>query len=177
MKTSHWGRTLLYTYKYLPRITEGIDKMVNQTAFNSFFYCNNNQKDNNVMAVSDKLIRLIERKKKLVNMKVLVDRCLLACDELNAQILVEKYIDNDISEDIARRHNINIRTYFRKLDSAESNFYSQMVKMGFDEEKLSAYLAEEKWIIEVFDNFAKQDDESKKSNAGEGDFEEEMGAD
>ena len=163
MKTSHWGRTILYTYKYLPRITEGIDKMVNQTAFNSFFYCNNNQKDNNVLAVSHKLIGLIERKKRLVNIKVLVDKCLLACQPLNAQLLVEKYIDNDISEEIAQRHGLNIRTYFRKLESAEANFYSHMVKMGYDESKILRYLAEEKWILEVYENFNKQAVESLKN--------------
>ncbi len=164
MKTSQWGKTILYTYKYLPRITEGIDKMVNQTAFNSFFYCNNNQKDNNVLAVSNKIIKLIERKKRLVNIKVLVDKCLLACQPLNAQLLVEKYIDNDTSEDIASRHGINIRTYFRKLESAEANFYSHMVKLGFSEGKISEYLAEEKWILEVFENFNKQAEEIGKTS-------------
>lgn len=181
MKTSHWGRTLLYTYKYLPRITEGIDKMVDRTAINSFFYCNNNQKNNNVLSVSDKLIRLIERKKKLINIRVLVDDCLLASQPLYAQILVEKYIDNDISDDIAKRHDINIRTYFRKLESAEASFYSHMVKRGFDEKKLFSYLSEEKWILEVYENFVKQDNESKKqeksASSSDDENEEEMFAD
>ena len=70
-------------------------------------------------------------------------------------------MDNDISDEIALRHNLNIRTYFRKLEAAESNFYSFMVKMGFDEEKLFSYLAEEKWILEVYENFLKQGKETQ----------------
>lgn len=157
MKTSQWGKTLLYTYKYLPRITESIDKMVNQAALNSFYYYSNNQKDNSVYVVSDKIAELIKRKSRLVNIKVLVDKSLLACEKLSGQILVEKYIDNESSEEIAQKHNLNVRTYFRKLEAAETNFYSNMVKNGFDEKKLNDYLIEEKWIIEVFQNFSKQE--------------------
>ena len=153
---NQWAKTLLYVYKYLNRITDGIDKLVDRSALNSFYYCNNNQRDNTVLSVTNKIIQLIERKKRLVNIKVLVDKCLLSCDQLCGQLLVEKYIDNDISEVIAERHNINIRTYFRKLESAEKNFYSNMVKLGYNAEKIEKYLAEEKWIIEVYQNFQKQ---------------------
>lgn len=156
MKTSQWGKTLLYTYKYLPRIADAIDKMVNRTALNSFYYYDNSQKNNGVLAVSERIIDLIERKRRLVNIKVLVDKALLACEQLDGAMLVEKYIDNDISEDIATRHNMNIRTYFRKIETAETSFNRHLIKLGFDENRLREYLAEEKWILEVLDNFQKQ---------------------
>lgn len=164
MKTSQWGNALLYTYKYFARITDAIDKMVNQTALNSYYYCNNNQKDNSVQAVSNRIISLIERKSRLINIKVLVDECLKSCDKLSAQILIEKYMDNDTSEEIAQRHNLNVRTYFRRLESAETTFYSHMVKLGFDENKLNSYLKEEKWIIEVVNNFSEQSKEVKPAD-------------
>ena len=156
MKTNQWGKTLLYTYKYLPRITDAIDKMVDRTALNSFYYYDNNQKDNGVLAVSEKMLGLIQRKSRLINIKVLVDNALLGCESLYGQILIEKYIDNDTAEDIAQRHKLNIRTYFRKLELAETDFYSNIVKRGFDEKKLNEYLEEEKWILEVYQNFQNQ---------------------
>ena len=166
MKTNQWAKTLLYTYKYLNRITDGIDKLVDRSALNSFYYCNNNQKINEVEAVSNKIIDLIERKKRLVNIKVLVDKCLLSCDELSSQILIEKFIEDDISEDIAKRHNLNIRTYFRKQEGAESSFYACLVKMGYDDERLFKYLADERWILEVYDNFQRlAEEEQERMNA------------
>lgn len=175
MKLNQWTKTLLYVYKYLNRITDGIDKLVDRSALNSFYYCSNNQRDNSVLAVSNKILELIERKKRLVNVKVLVDKCLLSCDELCSQLLIEKYIDNDISEVIAQRHNINIRTYFRKLESAESNFYSNMLKLGYDDKKMSKYLADEKWIMEVYENFQRQqegENSNKNSSVHEDESEE-----
>jgi len=158
MKTSQWGKTLLYTYKYLPRITDAIDKMVEQAALNSFYF-SNNQKDNGVLAVSEKISKLIERKNRLINIKVLVDKALLACEEMNGKILVEKFIDDEMCESIAKRYNLNIRTYFRKQEVAEANFYSNIVKLGFDENRLNKYLSEEKWIIDVLEKYQGQNED------------------
>ena len=164
MKTNQWAKTLLCTYKYLDRLTDAIDKMVEQDALNSFYYCSLNQRDNDVEAVSNRIIELIERKKRLVNIKVLVDKCLLSCDKLSGQILVERFIEDDLSEDIAQRHNLNIRTYFRKQENAERQFYGNMVKLGYDEEKTKKYLADEKWIIEVYEKYQIQSDEIKETD-------------
>ncbi len=157
MKSNLWVKTLLYTYKYLNRITDGIDQMVEENAINSFYFCNNNLCDNSTMAIADKIIALIERKKRLINIKVLVDKCLLACDKTNAQILVERFIDDDSAELVAQRRGINIRTYFRKQDRAESDFYSQMARFGYSVDKLEKYLCDEGWIIDIFERFNKEE--------------------
>lgn len=161
MKTSEWGKTLLYTYKYFNRITDAIDKMVNQAALNSYF--DYNQKGKGTLTVTQKILDLVERKKKIINMKVLVDKCLLACDGISGTILVERYIDNDSCDVIAQRHNINERTYYRRQESAEAKFYSNMVALGYDEQKLNEYLADEKWIIEVFEGYKKENLEDEMS--------------
>lgn len=161
MKTNQWAKTLLYTYKYLNRITDAIDKLVDRNAMNSFYFCSNNQKHNSVISVSNRIIELMERKKKLVNVKVLVDQSLLACDKLGAKILIEKFIDDDNAEEVALRHNLNIRTYFRRQDTAEKNFYANLVKLGYDERRLKEYLADERWIMEVYDKFQKESQEQK----------------
>lgn len=149
---NNWTKTLLYVYKYLDRVSDGIDKLVEQNAFNSFYY-GQNRSDNNVVSVAKRIINLCERKAKLVNMKVLVDTCLLKSTTLSAQLLIERYIDEDESDIIANRHNLHIRTYFRKLIQAETSFSILMLKEGFSEEKLSNYLSGEKWILEVYEKF------------------------
>lgn len=153
MKNNTWGKTILSVYNYFDRVSDAIDKLVKQNAYNSFYFVGNNQSQNGVMAVADRIIELIERKKRLINIRVLADKALMECDRGAAQILIERYMDGDSSQDIADRHNLNIRTYFRHLLSAEEKFCSLLAKYGFDEKKLKEYLSGEKWIMEVFERY------------------------
>ncbi len=153
MKENFWFKTILFVYKYLDNLAEAIDNLVERQALNSFYYFSGSSQDNSVMAVSDRIINLIDRKKKLINIKVLVSKCLRKCDKEFAQILIEKYIDNDKSEDIALRHNLSMRTYFRRLIQAEEQFASKACELGFNESRLNILLANEKWIKEVYNSF------------------------
>ena len=155
---NNWAKTILYVYKYLDRVCEGIDSLVEQNALNSFYY-GQNRSDNEVLSVAERISKLCERKAKLINIKVLVDDCLLKSDEMNAQLLIERYIDDDNSENIALRHGLNIRTYFRKINQAETSFSTFMIREGFTEDKLDKYLQGENWITEVCQKFR---DESEK---------------
>ncbi len=156
MKSNLWVKTVLNGYKYLEGIAEAIDKLVDRQAMNSFYnFCS--QVDNGVMAVSERIIDLIERKKKLVNLKVLVDKCLEGCQLECAQILIEKYIDNDKSEEIAQRHGLAMRTYFRRLAEAEETFRSQMSRYGYNDEKLDNLFSEERWIMDIYNSFEEKE--------------------
>lgn len=148
-----WSKTLLSVYKYLERVCDGIDILVEQSALNSFHY----RSENEAGRVAQRICDLCERKSKLVNIKVLVDKCLLKCQQQGAQLLIERYIDDDISENIAERNNLNIRTYFRKLQQAENSFSTFILKEGFSDERLEKYLANEKWILEVCEKFKNAD--------------------
>ena len=159
MKNNVWAKTILSVYKYLEKVCDAIDKLVKQEALNSFYFSGTNQAKNGVMSVAERVIKLSERKVKLVNIKVLADKALLECDRGAAQILIERYMDGDSSQEIATRHNLNVRTYFRHLVSAEEKFSALMAKYGFSDKKLSQYLAGEKWIIEVFENFKEGDEQ------------------
>ena len=161
MKSSNeWAKTILYIYKYLERVTEGIDKLVSQNALNSYYYCGESQIENGVLSVAERIINLSARKARLINIKVLADKALMKCKKENAQILIERYMDNDMAEIIAQNHNLNIRTYFRRLYQAEVEFCSAMAQLGFSDKYLKEYLKNEKWILEVYENFKNE----KKEN-------------
>ena len=81
----------------------------------------------------------------------------------SAQLLIEKYIDGDKSEMIAERHNLPMRTYFRRQTQAEDAFYAYCALQGFGEEKLKKYLAGENWIVEVYNNFKNKEFEDISS--------------
>ena len=154
MKSNIWTKTILFTYKYLDNIAGALDKLIDRQALNSYYYCGGNQMDNGVMAVADRIIKLSQRKIKLINIKVLVEQTLEKCDTLLAQLLIEKYVDNDKIEEIAKRHNLSSRTYFRRLMQAEDSFSYLMSLRGFNDEKLKDYLKDEKWIMEIYNKFS-----------------------
>lgn len=154
MKENVWAKTTLSVYRYLERICEAIDKLVEKRAMASFYVSSSCFAQNSVMSVANAIINLTERKKTLINLKVLTEKCLENCDEEYAQILIEKYIDGDKFLAIMSRHGYAERTYFRKLSSAESQFTYNMSKLGYSEEKLSSFLAGEKWIIDVYSRFS-----------------------
>lgn len=158
MKSNLWTKTILSVYKYLERIAGAIDKLVDRQALNSYYM--DITKDNSVMAVANRIIELSERKVKLINIKVLTEKTLESMDKTLAQILIEKYIDNDSGEEIANRHNFAQRTYYRRQNQAEESFASILSKEGFDDKKLNEYLKGEGWIIEVYNRFEnKENDE------------------
>lgn len=163
MKNNNWGKTILYIYKYLERITEGIDKLVEREALNSYYY--NSTRDNDVSIVAGKIIELTERKKRLINIKVLTEKSLKSIDSLLAKVLIGKYIDEDICEEIALRLNLPMRTFFRRLSQAEDMFSNALSRFGFNDEKLNKYLQGENWIIDVYENFLEGDRQNERQSA------------
>lgn len=159
MKNNVWAKTILSVYKYLDRVVGAIDKLVREEAFNSFYYSGVNQYKNGTIDVANRIIEMSERKVRLVNLKVLADKALQECNRGSAQILIQKYMDGESSQEIAQRHNLNIRTYFRHLINAEENFAALLAKEGFDDKKLCSYLAGERWIMEVYDNLKNGENE------------------
>lgn len=150
MNDNVWSKTILSVYPYLERICGAIDKMVETKAMASFYVTSQSFASSSILNVADKLIELGERKKTLINLKVLVDKALKKSEPLYAQLLIEKYIDRDNPNDIAERHSLPMRSYFRKLSSAESNFTWQMSRLGYSEQKLDEMLKNEKWIGQVY---------------------------
>ncbi len=153
MKSCLWSKTILSVYKYLERIAGAIDKLIDRNAMNSFYYFTGSVQDNSVMAVANRIIELSDRKIKLINLKLLTEKSLERCDKDFAQILILKYIDCEKSEDIAKRFNLSMRTYFRRLNQAEEQFYNILAFSGFNEKKLNCYLKTEKWILEVYNKY------------------------
>ncbi len=151
MKNNNWAKTILYVHKYLERITEGIDKLVEREAMNSYYF--SSTRENDVAKVANKIIELTERKKRLINIKVLTENCLKSIDNLQARILIGKYINEEPCEILAQRLNLAERTFFRKLKEAEESFSKALCRYGFNDEKISSYLKGESWIIDVYENF------------------------
>lgn len=159
MKSALWAKTLLTSYRYLEHIAGAIDKLVDSEAMNSYYY-QPETKVNGVVEVSDRIISLIERKKRMINTKVLVDMALEKCNSVFAGLLRGKYFYHESCENLATKFNFPMRTFFRKMTQAESQLAFEIEKLGFTDEKLHSLHCEEVWMNEIYDKFAKGDEES-----------------
>lgn len=159
MTNNIWCKTILTAYNNLEKMTEAIDKLVDKRAINSFYMGSSYFSINNISYVADKIIELTDRKIRLINLKFIVDSVLKQCDAKHTEILIEKYMDNDKAQEIAQRHNLSMRTYFRRLVSAENEFLSYLSVMGYDDKKLSQYISTEKWINQIYRKFLMQESE------------------
>lgn len=151
MENHIWAKTILTSYRYLERLADAIDSMIENRGLNSRVVNESNYALNNIYYLADKLIELGERKIKLINLKVLTEDCLKKCGDNFAKILIAKYIDQKTNGEAAKLLNLAQRTYFRRLNDAEKKFEAVMALKGFDTNRLEKYLSSEKWIMEIKD--------------------------
>lgn len=154
-----WGKTLLSVYRYLERIAGAIDKIIMQSALGSANIVGQNYYYNNVYSITQKILDLSERKVTIINLKLLIEEALSAMDKQDALILIEKYIDGIKSKDIMQKHDISMRTVFRKLDGAVKGFVSALQKKGFSGVRLEKMLENEGWINNAYKRIAEKNED------------------
>ena len=154
MQKNIWAKTVLTAYRFLEKVSDSIDRLIETKALNSFYMSGQDFSKNNVYVITESLINLSERKKKLINIKLMTEKALQKCDKQFAQILIERYIDGDKAKEIAERHELSMRTYFRRLESAEGEFSAYLSRNGYNEKFLAKTLLSEKWIYEIYSKFS-----------------------
>lgn len=155
MQNHIWAKTLLSSYRFLERIAGAIDKIIEKKALSSSSMLGSEILTGNTLSLTDKIIELSERKVKLINMKVLIEGSLKNMKEIDAKILIKRYIEKVPVESIYADLGIARRTYFRKIGEAESAFEANCAHKGFPNERLESYLKSEAWIMEVKKSFEK----------------------
>lgn len=151
MKQKIWAKTLLASYNSLQTIADAVDNLVVTQGVNSG--------KNNLTTIesAERIINLIQRKKLLVNLKILVDSIIAKLDTLSARLLIMRYLDNikpDICFDILK---LTRRTYFRRLDKALEEFSIKLKLNGYTSEILENLVGKEHWIKEHYNIFFKQE--------------------
>lgn len=149
MKLKVWSKTLLNIYSCLFRLTREIDKIILSYALKSGFYNGICKTYNDI----EKMIELTDRKVTLINLKVLIEKSLVSLDKTSCKILTLKYIDKVSNETIYKVLNIKRRTFYRKYIQALSSFGNQLLINGFDINNVNAFVKDETWILDIFNNF------------------------
>lgn len=145
----YWSKSALSIYRYLEKMTNTIDKIVMDIGKNS----NNQilQKNETTYGQASKIIEYLDRKRKMINLKVAVEDCLAKLNKTDRRILALTFIDGIKSELIAQFLGVSLRTFFRKKIEALIHFNTQMVASGFDLDFFRKEYSNEKWILAVYD--------------------------
>ena len=106
------------------------------------------------------MIELMDRKRKMINLKVAVERSLSKLDKMNRRIMTLVFIDGVKSEQVSQLFGISIRTFFRKKQKALRGVTMLMEELGFDEDFFESEYFGEKWFMKVYDNCVSRDCET-----------------
>ncbi len=138
---------IIKCYRYLEMKCEAIDKSINSNAL----YYGPSLSEFGAEDVLNTIMNLIERKNKLINMKVILDNAVKSLDDLDRQILyIKMHYSLSIGE-ICGILGTYDRNVFRRCERAFGNL-AKILNTSSYAEKLSKMLDTEVWISAVRSN-------------------------
>ncbi|MBR2484903.1 MAG: sigma-70 family RNA polymerase sigma factor [Clostridia bacterium] len=94
-------------------------------------------------------MKLIDEKRKIVNVCYLVDSGLNALKDNHRLLLELRYVYQKTIQEISATHGIPMRTLYRKLEDALTRFQVELSRMGFDEEFLEKEYSSSPFISKI----------------------------
>ncbi len=99
---------------------------------------------------ANQIIEFLDRKRKMINLKVAVENSLAKLNKTDKRILALVFIDGVTSELVAQFLGVSLRTFFRKKIEALNKFNNQMIANGFDLDFFNNEYSSEKWIVSIY---------------------------
>lgn len=148
MEIKQWAKLILCFYRYLENSINAIDKYVlNKCLYTSYY---DKTQPLNILKRVDNITEFIDKKRKFVNLKVIIQDAIIEMPSKYQRQLVLEYFDGVCAEDQAEVFGVNVRTIFRYKKSALASFASALLKLGYDSQYFeNNYKAE----VELFNNF------------------------
>ena len=150
MKRLVLGKTLLESYKNLQRIINSIDRLVVESSAHSYSLT---QVSDNTMEKMQAVIDLIERKKRLLGLKMIIEEGLRACSPLEAKVLVRYYFDRVSTFVMAEELSMIRRNVHRKLNTSVVVFVQKLAMLGYDRKMLIKLINNEDWIVGIYNKY------------------------
>lgn len=147
-----WGKTLISIYRFLPSIADAIDNLIRKKTVNSLYFNSNFQ--SSAYEIANSVIELTERKVKLINIKIILEKAITNLKPNDKKLLVLYYIDNVNKFDIMKMLNISQRTFFRRKELALKSLGKNLSFLGYNHNKLKEYLSSEHWLINTYNKYA-----------------------
>lgn len=151
MENLMWSKTLLKSYNRLEQVAEILDRTVLDKGIASQYSFDSTEK------LAGKILAVIERKKVLVTIKVIIEECLSKLKSKHSKLLVLKFFDCMKSADIANVLGCSMRSLFRNSNQALSYFNKNLLELGYDDEKLRLLVKNEPFIKTVYNEVLKEE--------------------
>lgn len=146
MKEIAWIKTILTAYRHLELIARTIDEMAQEEVKKSFVALYHTTMDS-----VDRLIELNERKRKLINLKVITEQAICQLKKVTDQkIIALCYIDGLKSAEVISLLHMSTRTYFRRKNIAMMEMMTILKNAGYTLEWWLKEYGSEKWLVEQF---------------------------
>lgn len=150
MNQETWSKSLLASYRILPKIVKSIDSYTMSLALGSFSYAGN------TLDLMQKIIDNNKRKEALINAKVIVDTTLQDLKPKYREVLELKYLKKYSFEEIAQKSGICLRTVFRRYAFALKSFAAITKAKGYDEEWLEKRYGRDALFVRLNETHAAQ---------------------
>ena len=157
MNLKSWTKTIFMVYRHLPKIINSIDKVFSARALNGGIMSGSACAYNDVYNLTYNLINLSERKKALINLKILADYAIKGIDKNLAKIIILRYMDGYSIKDLANHFNISERTTYRRIDEALRQASFVLNQNGYNQDKIEDSLKKEKWLFDLCSENCKDD--------------------
>lgn len=151
-------------FHYLETMSKSIDKIVLDLGKSS----NNHEFTNyqTTYSQTNKILKLMDRKRKLINLKVIIENGLANISKESRRILTLFYIDGITAILISQLLGISIRTFFRQRMRALDEFCLELEHSGYNKEFFEEEYVSEKWFASVYnDMLSKTSEEEDFINA------------
>ena len=149
MKNQLWTQTILESYNYIGCLSRSIDKRVLTLGTQS--YKTTNYGTFCTLDLMEAVIELIERKKKMLRLKMLVENTLRNLPVGTSKLLIRKYIDKLSLSDLALENNITINVLRRKLYKAINECYDYFCKLGYCTAYIEQEYLSEQWLVGIYE--------------------------
>lgn len=138
------SEAIVKIYRLLNKKCEALDKFINDHAF----YFGPTSAEYSSQDVCNHIIQLMERKNRLINLKLIVDQAIRTLNEKDKKILLIKLNYNITLGEICEVLNLQERTAFRRIERAYEDL-AEALNNSKHAKKLEKILRSEQWIENV----------------------------
>jgi len=155
----YFENVLLYSYPHLTNIISDMDKLVYQKAYSSV--------SNNIscLDLSEKIIKIIDKKDRLINLKIKLDEIFKNYSNEELLLLEQKYFKRKaVLKKLLEKFTINysLRTYFRKQNRLLEKFSKSLNINGLSESWFLDKYGDIDWFNSLYSRL-KHDEKIKQS--------------
>ena len=142
------SNTALVSYSLLPKIIKELNNGV-KTRVNSTFQSRHLKIGVSTEQLIGEILELTEEKRKIVNLRYIVNLGLERISQEDRQILEERIIKKKTFQKISDENGIALRTVFRRLANAEVSFAHALCRAGYNEDWFEREYGNDKFIFPI----------------------------